>query len=70
MTKMEQIELARYREQLTEDVKRLVDKYRAIVEWDMPEVNEAAAERLILAAIRQALETVEQSLPRVTTTVR
>lgn len=62
MGKMEQIELERHREQLTEDVKVLIDKYRSIVEWDVPDVDEAAAERLILGAIRQALNTVETSL--------
>ena len=62
MAKMEKIEIERHREQLTEDVKRLVDKYRSIVEWDVPEVDEVAADRLILSAIRFALDGVESSL--------
>ncbi len=62
MAKMEKIELERHREQLTDDVKGLVDKYRSIFEWDVPEVDEAAVDRLILGAIRQALDGVEQSL--------
>ena len=63
MAKMEKIELERYREQLTDDVKGLVDKYRAIFEWDVPDVDEAAVDRLLLGAIREALDGVEQALP-------
>ncbi len=62
MAKMEKIELERYREQLTDDVKGLVDKYRSIFEWDVPDIDEVATNRLILGAIRQALDAVEQSL--------
>ncbi|MGP1630302.1 MAG: hypothetical protein ACTS5V_10220 [Giesbergeria sp.] len=62
MAKMEQIELNRHREQLTADVERLVEKYRSIFEWDVPEIDEVAADKLILGAIRQALEVVERSL--------
>ncbi|MGP1685012.1 MAG: hypothetical protein ACTS8S_22035 [Giesbergeria sp.] len=62
MAKMEQIELNRHREQLTADVERLVEKYRSIFEWDVPEIDEVAADKLILGAIRQALEAVERSL--------
>lgn len=67
MAKMEKIELERHCEQLTEDVNRLVDKYRSIFEWDVPEVDEAAVDRLILGAIRQALDGVEQALPSAST---
>jgi hypothetical protein len=63
MAKMEEIELERHREQLTGDVKGLIYKYRSIFEWDIPEVNEGAVDRLILGAIRQALDGVEQTLP-------
>ncbi len=62
MAKMEQIELDRYREQLSADVKHLVEKYRKIFEWDVPEIDEAASDKLILGAIRQALDAVERSL--------
>ena len=55
MADMEQIELDRHRAQLTSDVKALVEKYRKIFEWDVPEVDEARATKLIADAIRQAL---------------
>jgi hypothetical protein len=63
MAQLEHIELDAHREQLSADVSGLVDKYRAIVEWDVPEVDEALADRLILAAIRQALDSIEAALP-------
>lgn len=62
MAKMEQIELDRYREQLSADVKHLVEKYRKIFEWDVPEIDEAASDKMILGAIREALDAVERSL--------
>ena len=63
MAKMEQLEMDAHRTQLVHDVAALVDKYRTIFEWDMPEIDEVAADRLILAAVRQALDHMEQALP-------
>ena len=63
MAKMEQLEMEAHRKQLVRDVESLVEKYRAIFEWDVPEVDEGAANRLILAAVRQALDHIEQALP-------
>lgn len=62
MEKMEQLELDAHRKQLNGDVKGLVEKYRSIFEWDIPEIDEVAADKLILGAIRQELDAVEQSL--------
>ena len=63
MPRPEQLELEAHREQLETDVMRLVDKYLAIAEWDVPEIDEPLASRLIVTAIRQALDRVEQALP-------
>lgn len=60
--KLEQIELANHREQIVADVKRLVEKYRAIFDWDVPEIDQAAADRLILGEIGKALVDVEKKL--------
>jgi hypothetical protein len=59
MSKLELLDLAAHRAQLEADVKRLIDKYLAIAEWDVPEIDEPLANRLIIAAIRQALDSVE-----------
>jgi hypothetical protein len=63
MAHIEQLELDAHRAQLNADVAGLVEKYRAIFEWDVPEIDEARADRLILDAIRQALEEIEKALP-------
>jgi len=64
MPRPEQLELEAHREQLETDVMRLVDKYLAIAEWDVPEIDEPLSSRLIVAAIRQALDRVEMALPK------
>jgi hypothetical protein len=60
----ERLELEARRGQLETDVRRLVQKYLAIAEWDVPEVDEPLAHRLVVAAIRQALDRVETDAPR------
>ena len=62
MAKLEQIELANHRRQMTDDVKKLVEKYRAIFDWDVPDIDQALADRMILAAISAALHDVETNL--------
>ncbi len=55
-----------HRAQLNSDVRRLVDTYRAIFGWDVPEVDEALSQRLMVKAIRQALEELErQDVPTI-----
>ena len=63
MTKIEQMELDAHRAELIGDVKKLVEKYRSIFEWDVPEIDETLSDKLIMAAIRQALDGVEKGLP-------
>ncbi|MBC7598582.1 MAG: hypothetical protein H7238_06125 [Polaromonas sp.] len=64
MPKIEQMELEAHRTQLETEVRDLVDKYLAISEWDIPDINEPLANRLIITAIRQALDRVEKELPK------
>ena len=59
MAGIEQLEMDAHRAQLVVDVRALVEKYRAIFDWDVPEVDEALSDRLILKALRQALDDVE-----------
>ena len=59
MTKIEQLELDAHRAQLHADVKNLVEKYRSIFDWDVPEIDETVSDRLILRAFRQALHEIE-----------
>ena len=59
MTQMEQLEMNAHSAQLSSDLKALVEKYRAIFDWDVPEVDETYSDRLILKALRQALDDIE-----------
>jgi hypothetical protein len=64
MGKIEQIELENHRHQIIADVRKLVDKYRAIFDWDVPDVDQAEADRLITMEIRRALDDVEKTPAR------
>ena len=58
MKEMEQIELDRYRSEISRDMRSLVEKYRKIFDWDIPEINQPAADKLILAAMHAALDDI------------
>jgi hypothetical protein len=62
MAKIEEFEMDAHRAQLTAELKDLVEKYRSIFDWDVPEVDEALSDRLILKALRQALDDMEAGL--------
>lgn len=62
MAKIEELELDAHRKQLNCDVTALVEKYRSIFEWDVPDIDQRHADRLIVAAIRKALDSVENTL--------
>ena len=62
MAQMEQLELDAHRWQLVADVQALVERYRSIFEWDIPEIDQARSDRLILQAMRDALDDIEKAL--------
>lgn len=62
MKKMEQLELEGHRSEIIADVKSLIGKYRAIFDWDVPEIDQDVADKLILAEIRKALDESEKEL--------
>ncbi len=59
MSNIEQIELDRHQAQISTDVKNLVEKYRAIFDWDIPDIDEIKADKLIFSAMRKALDVVQ-----------
>ena len=63
MAKIEQFELDAHRSQIIADVKSMVEKYRAIFDWDVPDIDQNVADGLILAAIRNALDELEKEFP-------
>jgi hypothetical protein len=62
MAEIEERELAAHRDAIIADVKHLIEKYRAIFDWDVPDIDQAAADRLILAEVRKAIDALEQKL--------
>jgi hypothetical protein len=62
MAGIEQKELEGHRDQIDADVKKLVDKYRAIFDWDVPDIDQAAADKLILTEVRRAVDALERKL--------
>ena len=55
MKNMEQLEMDAHRKDLIKDMHGLLEKYRAIFGWDIPEIDEQGADKLIVAAMRKAL---------------
>lgn len=56
MKEMEQLEMDAYRSEIVADMSDLVEKYRRIFGWDIPEIDQMAADKLILAAMHKALD--------------
>jgi len=62
MARIEDIEMDSYREQLISDVKKLVEKYRSIFGWNVPDNDQTFSDKLILAAIRKVLDDIDMTL--------
>jgi hypothetical protein len=62
MKKLEQLEVDAYRDEIIADMRSLVEKYRKIFDWDIPEINQLAADKLILAAMHTALDDISAKL--------
>jgi len=58
MKNMEQIELEAYRSEIATDMLVIVDKYRRIFGWDIPEIDQIAADKLILGAMHKVLDEI------------
>jgi len=61
MARIEDIEMDSYREQLISDVKKLVEKYRSIFGWNVPDNDQTFSDKLILAAIRKVLDDIDMT---------
>ena len=62
MAKIEQQELDKRRAKVISDVKDLVEKYRVILTWDVPDIDEEFADKLIIMEFRKALDHIEKEL--------
>jgi len=59
MSSMEEFEMEKRRKALDKDVASLVDKYLKAMEWDIPDVDETKAQKLILDEIKAAISRLE-----------
>ncbi len=62
MAGIEQKELQAHRDQIGADVKKLVEKYRAVFDWDVPDIDQGVADKLIVTELRKALDEIERRL--------
>ena len=62
MAQIEQRELEAHREEIIADVKTLVEKYRKIFDWDVPDIDQAVADKLIVLEVRKALDELGHKL--------
>ena len=62
MARIERLELDGHRDEIIADVKSLVEKYRAIFDWDVPDINQGVADKLILVELRKTLDVIEKEL--------
>lgn len=60
MTNIEKVELNRHKNQIKKDVLNLLEKYRKIFDWDVPENDEVLSDELILSEIRKVLDEVDK----------
>jgi hypothetical protein len=61
MSDVQNIEIERYHDKITEDLRKVVEKYREIMAWDVPDNDTVEADRLIFQAIHSALAEIEKS---------
>jgi hypothetical protein len=62
VAKIEEKKLEGHRGEIIADVKKLVEKYRAIFDWDVPDIDQTVADKLILTEVRKALNEIEHKL--------
>ena len=62
MPKLEQFEIEAHRDEIVRDVRNLVEKYRAVFDWDVPDIDQAAADRLILTEVVTAVNALNDEL--------
>ncbi|MGX9460202.1 hypothetical protein ACWXWU_03030 [Shewanella sp. A14] len=61
MSDIQDIEIERYQDNITEDLRKVVEKYREIMAWDVPDNDTVEADRLIFEAIHCAVTEMEES---------
>jgi hypothetical protein len=62
MKRMEQQELDAHHGDMVADMSGLVEKYRKIFDWDIPEIDQHAADKLIVTTMQKALSDIAKKL--------
>jgi hypothetical protein len=62
VAQIEQRELEAHRDEIIADVKTPVEKFRKIFDWDVPDIDQAVADKLIVLEVRKALDELEHKL--------
>ena len=62
VAQIEQKELEAHRDEIVADVIKMVEKYRKIFDWDVPDIDQAVADKLIVLEVRKALDELEHKL--------
>lgn len=57
---MEKIELQRHRSEIVADLTKLIEHWRAVFDWDVPEIDQAYADTLIVTEVHAALDQLER----------
>jgi len=60
MSKMQDIEINRYHGRIEKDIRHLIEHYREIMAWDIPENDPVEADNLIFKAIHESLSKIEK----------
>lgn len=64
MAHIEELELSAHRVAIIKDANELIEKYLTIFEWDVPDIDENLAYRLILDEVRKALDDIQNELQK------
>jgi len=59
MSQMQEIEIKRYHDRIVKDMRHLIERYREIMAWDVPENDPVEADKLIFKAVHAALTKIE-----------
>ena len=62
MENLQQFEVEKYHNEIVDDVKNLIEKYRKIMDWEIPENDEQQADEVILSAVQKALDKTKQEI--------
>ena len=57
--KMQEIEIKKLYPDIVDDLRELIEKYRSIMAWNVPENDPVYADKLIFDALKRAFEEVE-----------